>query len=107
MSYIRYGHPLKYVNGFSEDYVYMSSDGMEDNGGLSNNGLAEILCKIIDKNFGTDDGRYFMEQVAEKLNVKLRKSPLTDKEYIKLDREQSNRIDREWNKECKKLGLIK
>ena len=84
MSYIRPGHKLDYVNGISHDYVFPATndkgkDYIEDYGKLSNEGLCEILCKVIDKHFEDPiEKKYFMKQLASKLEVKLRKKPLKE-----------------------------
>ena len=98
MTYIRSGWEMKYVEGESKDYVFPAGEYgefiIEDYGGISNEGLCEILCRIIDRHFdiymGTDIKRfnpqvekeYFMKQLAQKLNVKLRGKPLTDDEIL-------------------------
>ena len=48
MSYIRYGHPMVYVEGNSDDYVYPAVDGkgntwIEDYGQISDGGFIELL----------------------------------------------------------------
>lgn len=91
MSFIRSGYPMKYVDGVSEDYIYPTErkgkDFVEDYGGITKEGLVEILCRVIDASprFRNETERkYFREQLAEKLDVKLRSVPLTDKQWLKI-----------------------
>jgi len=78
MSYIRSGHKNQFVNGTSQDYVFPAADDkgkdyIEDYGKLSNEGLCEILCGIINKYYETPfEKEYFMKKLATALNVKLR-----------------------------------
>lgn len=91
MSFIRAGYLMKYVEGISDDYVYSTERKgkpyVEDYGCITNEGLVEILCHIIDysERFRNEEERkYFRKKLAEKLGVNLRKKPLSDKEWIKL-----------------------
>lgn len=93
MSYLRSGWPHRFVMGDSVDYVfvttkdYKSHDGkkkkIEDYNSVSDEGLVEMLFwqwETDDKLFKD----YFMIRLAERLNVKLRKEPLTVKEQLKI-----------------------
>lgn len=84
MSYIRAGWKHKYVCGNSKDYVFHHSGGyIEDYGYLSNEGLAEIMCRVIDRHFDDKiEKQYFMEKLSQRLNVKLRKRHLSDNEIL-------------------------
>ena len=96
MSYIRMGHPLIHVKGNSKDYVFRSTgsgtnptlknDYIEDYGNITNEGFIELLFRYWNT-WDTDDElfkNHLLKKLAERLNVKLRKKPLTDKEYNKL-----------------------
>ena len=78
MSYIRANSKYKYVEGTSKDYVFPASDEkgnkyVEDYGKLSKEGLCEILCRMIDRQYEHQfEKKYFMQQLANKLGVKLR-----------------------------------
>ena len=104
MSYIRGGYPLVYVEGNSEDYVFPSAvpDGrggyktshIEDYGKITDSGLVELLFGY----WKTDDNlfkEHLLKRLAERLGVKLRKKPLTDKEEDKLHKENMKK----WKKE--------
>jgi len=86
MSYIRAGHPLKYVEGESEDYVYCDGQRIVDYGGISDTGFIEMLFD----HWQTEDKynemfkNHFIKRLAERLGVKLRKKPLTDKQLENL-----------------------
>ena len=93
MSYIRMGHPLVYVKGNSEDYVFGSAipngkggyktEYIEDYGNISDSGFIELLFenwKTKDKMFK----EHLLKRLAKRLNVKLREKPLTDKQIMKL-----------------------
>jgi hypothetical protein len=85
MSYIRPGHKLKYVKGITNDYVLPATttkgkEYIEDYDNLSKEGLCEILCGVIDKYYEDPiERKYFMKQLASKLEVELRKKPLKEK----------------------------
>ena len=80
MAYLRYGSKLYYVDGTSNNYIYYSSgdpDYIEDyNEPISDAGLAEMVCDIINSNPDYDDIEkiYFMEKLCERLGVKLKNS---------------------------------
>ncbi|MAG22294.1 MAG: hypothetical protein CL943_03250 [Candidatus Diapherotrites archaeon] len=79
MSYIRPGHENRFVAGTSKDYVFPALNGkgeeyIEDYGKLSKKGLCEILCGVISIHYTRQaEKEYFMRQLADKLNVRLRK----------------------------------
>ena len=113
MSYIRAGHPLKYVKGNSEDYIYETEHKnkifIEDYSGISDSGLVELCCKAIDKGYGEREKcfkRYLKRKLAERLKVELRKTPLTDKEidkyFWKTIRETKGRREKVICQICKK-----
>ena len=83
MSYIRWGHPLIFVDGFSEDYIFDCAveDGgytyIEDYGNISDNGFIELLFQEWETK-NTDFKNHFIKRLAKRLNVKLR-----DKSYEK------------------------
>lgn len=90
MSYIRYGHPLVYVEGNSEDYIFghtQDKDGkwlFTDYGGISDTGFIELLFE----NWETEDNdfkEHLLRRLAGRLNVKLRPKPLTDEELEALE----------------------
>ena len=88
MSYIRMCSTLKYVDGPSDDYIYPSrhkgKDYIVDYGGISDTGLVELICSIFDGR-RTDDKMfkdYLIKRLAERLDVKLRKKPLTEKQLL-------------------------
>lgn len=95
MSYIRGGSVYKYVDGISVDYIYPTSyekgkktiHYIEDYGKISDECLVELLfryTKITDALCPDHDLKgYLLNKVAERLNVKLRKKPLTDNQEIK------------------------
>lgn len=90
---MRCGYPLTYVEGKSKDYIYkravsdgkggIKSDGIEDYGSISDSGIVEVLFE----NWQTDDVMfkdYLLRRLADRLGVKLRKKPLTEKQWLKL-----------------------
>ena len=84
MSYLRSGWDLKYVDAVSEDYVFYSFDEyIEDYGKLTNNGLMDIMVRVIKGELGKDEKvfqEYLIKKLAKVLNVGLRTTPLTMKE---------------------------
>lgn len=94
MSYIRSGWSYMYVDGYSDDYVFGTDDGIVDYGGISNNTMVEFIAEILhDRNYRKDDvvyRDYLLKQLASILSVKLREKPLTYDE-IKMDPEIENR----------------
>ena len=97
MAYLRCGSILKYVEGKSEDYVFPTSkkkgkkwvNFIEDYGGITNEGLVEMFCEHIEvydsllPSFDRTLTEYLLKRLAEKLKVKLRKKPLTEKQLLK------------------------
>lgn len=110
MSYIRYGHPLRYVKGESIDYIFPTIAGknkevIEDYGDISNSGLVELLCEIIDEHYDGADlyrelvmGEYLKKKLAKKLNVELRKAPLTEKQLMVHEKKHIKESRKELNK---------
>lgn len=83
MSYIRAAWPLKYVKGFSEDYVFGTEEDGEkcivDYGSISDNGIVELLFE----EWETEDTlfkEHLLCRLADRLGVELRETPLTDDE---------------------------
>lgn len=102
MSYIRYNHPLVYVEGNSNDYVFYSvGDFVEDYGNISDTGFVELLFD----NWQTEDKAFkehLLKRLAARLNVKLRDHPLTDEEYDKLEEENMEKSRKEMEQYGKK-----
>lgn len=98
MSYIRAGYPYTYVIGKSDSYVFGSCSEknnkkygyIEDYGHVSKEALMEMLSGLLlEKRFkweGDDNTyyKYLIEKFSEKLGVKMRKKPLTEKQLDKL-----------------------
>lgn len=89
MSYLHYGSILRYVEGQSKDYVYPTEckygrEFIQDYGEISNEGLVELVCRQLDDHLDKVLAAYLMKKLAEKLNVKLRPKPLTEKQFLKL-----------------------
>lgn len=105
MSYLRWGHPLKYVDGNSEDYIWGGeSKGkkyVQNYGPISNKGIIELLSQEWKPEDEWDKilKQRVIEQLAKTLNVKLRKKPLTFKQYMKLELKNM----REFNEENKEF----
>ncbi len=93
MAWLRAGYPLKYVEGNSDDYVYLSDEGMVDYGHLSNKGLVELIADELGYKEEREDDQpiefrnYLVEKIAYRLNVKLRQKPLTINEQFEIDDE--------------------
>ncbi len=93
---------MRFVKGLSKDYVFLSGTVhgpkfIQDYGKLSNEGLIEILCR----RWSTDDEllkKYIIEKIAKRLDVKLRKNPLTneqlDKQVDKIMAKSSKRLEK-------------
>ena len=76
MAYLRAAWGLRWIKGRSHVYVYGGECGIEDFGGLSDSGLAELLCDVIaESDHDSDYKKYLMEKVAEALAVELREKP--------------------------------
>lgn len=93
MSFQRYNYPLIYFDGKSKSYVFPTSfkgkDYIEDYGDIykDNVSFIELIGKYV--RMATDNQEYsekIIKILAKKLRVehKLRKKPLTDKEFFKL-----------------------
>ena len=87
------GYPLKYVEDISKDYVYPTDNKIEDYGSISDNGFIELLFNWWDTE-DTEFKNHLLKRLANRLGVKLRKKPLTDKEYIKLEEENLKKYER-------------
>lgn len=91
MSYIRYGSIYKYVEGESTDYIFSTIGTIEDYGSISNETIVELLFTFAEKG---DDDDLMMSQMAkrlaENLNIKLRRKPLTFEQQLNAlsDKEQ-------------------
>lgn len=91
MSYIRWGYLLKYVEGKSKDYIFEASDikgcFIEDYGSISNETIVELLF-ILGENNKDLIMSQMAKRLAENLNIKLRKKPLTFEEQLNSKKEQ-------------------
>jgi 5'-3' exonuclease len=97
-------HPYKYVDGISGDYVFPAkykdgdslNDYIEDYGGISNETIVELLFQFSECN---EDLSLIFAQMAlrlsKNLNIKLRKKPLTDKEWF----EEDERINKKYEED--------
>ena len=99
MSYIRAAWEMRFVEGESKDYVFLDVDGwVEDYGSVTAEGLIEMLWM----HWGRDDDafkEYILKKLAEKLNVKLRETPLTFEESFAITAkrvEESEEIKEIW-----------
>lgn len=95
MSYIRAAWPLKYVKGFSADYVFATGIGdketwyIEDYGSISDSGIVELLFSY----WQTEDTlfkEHLLRRLADRLGVELRDRPL-----------EWNEIDHGMNERCR------
>lgn len=102
MSYIRYNHPLTYVEGNSEDYVFTSAgydgekDFIEDYGKISDTGFIELLFQ----KWNTEDiefKNHLLKRLADRLNVRLRDKPLTWEEYLNLEEKNMKEFETEFS----------
>ena len=89
MSYARFCWPHKYVEGNSEDYIFLCSykenrkkqkPYLESYGRMTNNTIVEICCRAIAEKYSEKEdklfSKYLMKMLAERMGVKLRKKPL-------------------------------
>jgi len=85
-SYIKTGEPYIYVNGESDDYIFLC-DGLtkkyiEDYGKISKETLFDLIFVV---NWEVGEGKilkeYLLKKLAEKLKIKLRKKPLSQKTW--------------------------
>ena len=96
MSYIRCGWPLTYVDGYSEDYIYEGSNGIEDYGRISDSGFIELLYCLWDIPEDYEMFKqHFIKRLAKRLNVKLRDKPLTEEQYEKLCDDRIKEVEKE------------
>lgn len=98
MSYLRINSPYVYVEGFSEDYVYETGrkeSCIQDYGSISNKSIVELLLR-----FGNENDDLILLQMgkrlAENLNIKLRKKPLTDEQWLKLFNEKQKELTKKF-----------
>lgn len=108
MSYLRYGSIYKFVDGTSKDYIFCGitpkvkkyrgydehpedyKNYIEDYGSISNESIVELIWRhweTEDKEFK----EYMLKNLAKRLNVKLRKKPLTDAQSLKLHIKNHNK----------------
>jgi hypothetical protein len=96
MSYIRSGWDYKYVEGESTDYVFLCGDGkgndfVEDYGKISDKGFVDLLFR----HWKTEDiafKNHLLRRLANRLNVKIRKKPLTwEKQFDMMQRKIQKR----------------
>ena len=82
MSFIRWGEIFRFVEGESKDYIYEScgiSNFIEDYGNIHKETLVELIARRLYIQ-GDLFREYLIKQLADKLDVKLREKPLTEKE---------------------------
>ena len=80
MSYLRFETVCQYVEDITYDYIYpCKDDTVEDYGKISDSGLVELLAQVIQGGKFNDGilGPYLIKKVAERLEIPLRKSPLS------------------------------
>jgi len=82
MSYMRTGHPMKYVEGESSDYLFSTGEDIEDYGSMENESIIEILFSLSENNKEGLILKHMAKRLAENLNIKLRKEPLTFEQQI-------------------------
>ncbi len=73
MSYMRTGHPMKYVEGESSDYIFSTGEDIEDYGSMENESIIEILFSLSENNKEGLILKHMAKRLAENLNIKLRK----------------------------------
>lgn len=87
MSYTRMGSVFRFVYGKSNDYVFPTSDPkhryVEDWGKIEDRTLVEFVCRAVEDCPDRLFAGYVREKVAERLGVRLRKKPLTEKQALK------------------------
>lgn len=90
MSYIRSGWAYVYVDGISDDYIFGAGDeiGIVDYGGPSDNTLVEFINELLlEPDYRKDDiefRKYVIKNIASRLGVKLRETPLSPDDQWKL-----------------------
>lgn len=90
MSYLRFGWDLRYVAGESGDYIIhdyqkgIINYRKEGENTLSDSGLVELCCCAIYEKWGKDMEfvKWLTGRLSERLNVKLRKTPLSIESMI-------------------------
>lgn len=96
MSYIRCGYPLRYVKGNSEDYIFLSPDGIEDYGSISDSGFVELLFRHWDvAKVDEEFKNHLLKRLAKRLEVQLREKPLTEKQWLKQSIEEVDKFFKE------------
>lgn len=83
------GHPLVFVEGNSEDYIFGHSKvkgkwQFTDYGSISDSGFLELLFEYWETK-DVDFKNHLLKRLARRLNVKLRRKPLTMKQIEKLE----------------------
>jgi len=89
MSYLRFGSVYKYVEGYSNDYIfpggYIDKETgkevryIEDYDHISSSSVVELVARNLETDF-PEFKEYLIKKLAEKLSVKLRDKPLTNEE---------------------------
>ncbi len=85
MSYLRWAWSHKYVKGTSDDYIYDNGKEIVDYGNITNEGLVEILWSCIDDYYERDETlikKYLKKKLSERLKVKLRTRPLSQRTIV-------------------------
>ena len=104
MSYIRAGWDLRWVKGISKDYVWCGQNDktgkyyIEDYGKISDTGFIELLMDYWE----TDNKlfkQHLIKRLADRLGVKLRKKPMSDKEMFRRMSKRSNKLVKRLKKE--------
>lgn len=94
MSYIRNGHPYRYIEDNSDDYIFSTNDSeneplyIKDYNHLSNNTIMEFICLMLKDQHWLDDELfvdYVITHLAQKLDVKLRPKKLSIEEWAAVD----------------------
>lgn len=84
MSYIRAGSPYIYVEGNSDDYIFLSAgekDFVEDYNHISDNTMVDLIARTLsDEDPMLKD--YLFKKLAIRLGVHLRLKPLTKDEWF-------------------------
>jgi len=88
MSYVRPGVPYVYVDGESEDYIFLcdslNKNYIEDYGKISKETIIDIIFNEWKTTTKNDNilKDYMLKKLAEQLKVKLRKKPLNAKSWL-------------------------
>jgi len=91
MSYMRIGHPMKYVEGESRDYIFSTGEDIEDYGSMENESIIEILFSLSENNKEGLILKHMAKRLAENLNIKLRKKLLTFEQQINYEKLKENK----------------